>query len=83
MTDDMVRVARRLADERLAPLAERIDREQQFSPELWRELFGFGLPAIPFPDELGGAGATYLQYCDVVETIARRCAVSTTYSRLL
>lgn len=79
MTSEIISHARRLADERLAPLAALVDRDQRFSDELWRELFEFGLAGIPFDQSIGGAGSTYLVYCDVVEAIARRAAVSTTY----
>jgi alkylation response protein AidB-like acyl-CoA dehydrogenase len=79
MSDDVVSIACRLADERLAPLAASVDRDGTFSSSLWDELFAFGLAGIPFPTEFGGGGGSYLTYCDVIEAISRRAAVATTY----
>ena len=79
MVSEAIGLARRIADDRLGPLAERLDREQSFSDALWNEIFEFGLPGIPFDTALGGGGGTYLEYCDVVEAFARRAAVSTSY----
>jgi alkylation response protein AidB-like acyl-CoA dehydrogenase len=76
---DAVRLARQIADDRLAALADSIDRDQVFSEALWREVFDFGLPGIPFAASLGGAGGSYSQYCEVVETFARRAAITTPY----
>lgn len=76
---DPLPIARQIADERLAPLAAAVDRDQRFSEALWREVFAFGLPGIPFPPELGGGGGSFREYCDVIEAFARRAAVTTTY----
>ncbi|GMU79967.1 MAG: hypothetical protein AMXMBFR46_27550, partial [Acidimicrobiia bacterium] len=76
---DPLQIARRIADERLAPLAAAVDRDQRFSEDLWREVFDFGLPGIPFPSELGGGGGSFREYCDVIEAFARRAAITTTY----
>lgn len=72
-------IAHQIADERLAPLADAVDRDQQFSEELWREIFEFGLPGIPFTPAYGGGGGSYAEYCAVIEAFARRAAISTSY----
>ncbi|MEW6474454.1 MAG: acyl-CoA dehydrogenase family protein [Actinomycetota bacterium] len=71
--------ARRLADERLAPLAEVIDRHQTFSEELWKAVFEFGLAGIPYPVEVGGGGGSFVAYAVALEEISRRAAVALHY----
>jgi alkylation response protein AidB-like acyl-CoA dehydrogenase len=77
---DIAASARRLADERLGPLAEVIDRDQAYSEELWTALFDFGLPGIPYPVEVGGAGGSFLEYAVALEEFARRAAISLHYT---
>ena len=40
------------------------DRDETFSPELWRSYASFGVQGLPFPEEYGGGGA------DVIATVA-------------
>ena len=46
---------RGFAVDRVAAIAEEIDREARFPYELVREMADLGLMGIPFPEELGGA----------------------------
>jgi short/branched chain acyl-CoA dehydrogenase len=62
---------RGFASERVAPLAEEIDRESRFPYELVKEMADLGLMGIPFPEELGGAGADTLTYAIAIEELAR------------
>ena len=57
-TADMLRdsVASFAAD-RIAPLAERIDREDWFPRELWPEMGALGLHGITVSEADGGAGS--------------------------
>ena len=71
--------ARRLADERLAPLADAIDRDHAFSEELWKAVFDFGLAGIPYPEEVGGGGGSFLAYAVALEEISRRAAIALHY----
>ena len=50
----------RFADERIAPLAESIDREDRFPHELWAEMGALGLHGITVAEEDGGLGLGYL-----------------------
>ncbi len=70
----------RWAQERLKPLAARIDRENDMPRELWREMGELGLLGITVPDEYGGAGMGYVAHVVAVEEIARASAsVSLSY----
>ena len=64
-------VVRGFARDRVAPLAEELDREARFPLELVREMAGLGLMGIPFPEELGGAGGDTLAYAIAVEELTR------------
>ncbi|SMO44489.1 isovaleryl-CoA dehydrogenase [Paracoccus laeviglucosivorans] len=68
---DMVR---RFASERIAPHAARIDRDNEFPAELWREFGELGLLGITVPEEDGGAGMGYLAHCVAMEEISRASA---------
>jgi len=64
----------RWAQERVAPMAAAIDRENRFPAELWREMGGLGLLGITVPEAYGGAGMGYLAHVVAVEEIARASA---------
>ena len=62
---------REFARERVAPLAEELDREQRFPYELVAGAAELGLMGIPIPEEYGGAGADTLSYTIAVEELTR------------
>jgi alkylation response protein AidB-like acyl-CoA dehydrogenase len=64
-------LARRFADERIAPQAARWDREHEFPRELFSELGELGLMGVCVPAEHGGAGADFLSYVLVLEELSR------------
>ena len=57
----------------VAPIATEIDENHRFPKETWDKMVELGLPGIPFPEELGGAGGSTLAYCLAVEEISRAC----------
>jgi isovaleryl-CoA dehydrogenase len=59
------------AGERIAPLAEKIDREDWFPRELWPAMGALGLHGITVEEEYGGAGLGYLEHCLAMEEISR------------
>ena len=62
---------RAFAVDRVAPVAEALDRESRFPYELVAEMAELGLMGIPFPEELGGAGGDTLAYAIAVEELTR------------
>ncbi|MBL6432511.1 MAG: acyl-CoA dehydrogenase family protein, partial [Alphaproteobacteria bacterium] len=64
-TADMLRDSvRSFSQDRIAPLAERIDREDWFPrAELWPAMGELGLHGITVEEEWGGTGLGYLEHC--------------------
>ena len=64
----------RFADERIAPLAEAIDREDRFPRELWTEMGELGLHGITVNEADGGLGLGYLEHVVALEEVSRASA---------
>ena len=62
---------RAFAVDRVAPVAEELDRESRFPYDLVAEMAALGLMGIPLPEEVGGAGGDTLAYAIAVEELAR------------
>jgi alkylation response protein AidB-like acyl-CoA dehydrogenase len=62
---------REFALERVAPVADELDREHRFPYDLVAELAELGLMGIPVPEEYGGAGGDTLSYAIAVEELTR------------
>src|SRR5438128_623917 len=74
-TADAIRESvRDFAQERIAPLAGKIDREDWFPRDLWPEMGKLGLLGITVEEKWGGAGLGYLEHCIVMEEISRASA---------
>ena len=70
----------RWAQDRVAPIAAQVDRDNVFPADLWREMGDLGLLGITVPEEYGGTGMGYLAHTIAVEEIARASAsVSLSY----
>jgi alkylation response protein AidB-like acyl-CoA dehydrogenase len=65
------RTVREFAQERVAPVAEELDREHRFPYDIVAELAELGLMGIPIPEEYGGAGGDTLAYAIAVEELTR------------
>ena len=62
------------SQEEIAPLAERIDKEDWFPRELWTKLGGLGLHGITVEEEFGGSGLGYLEHVVAMEEVSRASA---------
>ena len=62
---------RELATERIAPVAEELDREHRFPYEIVAELAELGLMGILVPEEYGGSGGDTLSYAIAIEELSR------------
>ena len=75
LTDDQKAIQeliRRVAQEKVAPRADEIDRTAEYPHDMFELLKGLGLFALPFPTEYGGTGST-LAACVAVEELGRVC----------
>ncbi len=74
-TAEMIReTTGRFSDEQIAPLAEKVDREDWFPRELWSQMGELGLHGITVPEADGGLGLGYLEHVIACEEISRASA---------
>ncbi|WP_288415313.1 isovaleryl-CoA dehydrogenase [uncultured Novosphingobium sp.] len=72
---DMIReTVARFADERIAPLAAKVDAQDWFPRDLWPEMGALGLHGITVEEEWGGIGLGYLEHVIAVEEVSRASA---------
>ena len=64
----------KFAQARIAPQAAKIDRENTFPAELWREMGNLGLLGITADPAFGGSGMGYLAHCVAMEELSRASA---------
>ena len=62
---------RDFAEERIAPVAEELDREHRFPYDLVAALAELGLLGIPIPEAHGGSGGDTLAYALAIEELTR------------
>ncbi len=65
------RTVREFAEGEIAPQVSRWDEEQVFPAEILPQMGKLGLMGVVFPEALGGAGLTYVDYAVVIEELAR------------
>jgi short/branched chain acyl-CoA dehydrogenase len=65
------RTVREFARDRIAPVAEELDREHRFPYDLVAEMAELGLMGIPISDDWGGAGGDTLSYAIAIEELTR------------
>src|SRR6188768_2115336 len=62
---------RAFARERVAPVAEELDREGRFPYELVAEMAELGLMGMPIPEEYDGGGTDTVSYAIAIEELTR------------
>jgi len=70
-TELLQRTVRDFAQAEVAPVAEELDRTKSFPYEIVAKMAALGWMGIPFPEEVGGAGGSSLQYAIAVEELTR------------
>jgi alkylation response protein AidB-like acyl-CoA dehydrogenase len=70
MESEIRALTRKFAQTEMAPHIEADEDEERFRPEWITKLGELGLTAIPVPEEYGGAGLGYAEYCAVIEELA-------------
>ena len=74
-TADQLRASvRGLTADEIAPIADQIDKTNEFPRQLWPKLGALGLHGITVEEEYGGSGLGYLEHCIAMEEISRGSA---------
>jgi isovaleryl-CoA dehydrogenase len=72
---DMLRkTVSEFAQDRIAPRADSIDRDNVFPRDLWPEMGALGLHGITVEEKYGGSGLGYLEHCVAMEEVSRASA---------
>ncbi|MEB3203711.1 MAG: acyl-CoA dehydrogenase [Candidatus Sericytochromatia bacterium] len=66
-------MVRAFAEREVKPLAAHIDETETYPRETFTKLAELGLMGLPWPEDLGGAGADTLSYAIAVEELGRVC----------
>ena len=64
---DIIKAAREFALGEFPPVAEELDREERFSRELWAKAHELGFVGTWIPEQYGGPGFGFFEYCLVNE----------------
>jgi len=64
----------RFARDEVAPLADQIDRSNEFPMHLWQRMGELGLLGMTVPEEFGGSGMSYLAHLVAIEELSRASA---------
>lgn len=62
---------RKFAEEVIRPKAHELDKNEEFSPEITKQMGELGLFGFTVPEEYGGNGIGYVPYMIAVEELAR------------
>ena len=68
---DLVLNLRKFCETAIEPHMEHDDAEGKFRMEIFKGLGDYGVTGVTQPEEYGGAGLTYMDYCYVLEEIAK------------
>ena len=71
---DIQKAAREFATEELAPIADEIDRKQEFPWENFKKMAELGYTGMILPEQYGGSGCDHVSLALVMEEIGRACA---------
>jgi len=69
---------RDFAEKEIAPIAQRIDENEEYPYEIIKKMAQLGVTGLTLPEEYGGSGGTHIHWCIAVEEIARACASTAT-----
>jgi butyryl-CoA dehydrogenase len=63
-------------EKEVGPKAAEVDENERFPEETWHALAEMGMMGVPFPEEYGGAGCSYVNYIGVCEELAKYCSTT-------
>ena len=67
----LAKTVEEFANNVIAPVAAKHDRDQSFPYEVIKKMGAMGLFGLPFPEEVGGMGGDFLSLCLAIEELAR------------
>lgn len=70
---ELKKLSRKIAEEKIKPVRDELDRENKFPAELMKEFADLGLFGIFVPEEYGGFGFKCMNMVLVVEELSRIC----------
>ncbi len=77
--DEMIRTTvRDFARKEIEPIADELDQNEEFPFETLKKLAALGITGLTIPEEYGGSGGTFLQWCLALEEISYACAGTAT-----
>ena len=62
---------RKFAESEIRPLAQELDKKEEFSEKLTKQMGELGLFGMFIPEKYGGVGLGYLEYITAIEEIAK------------
>jgi len=71
---DILSLVKEFARNEVLPRAGKIDEAAEYPADLVAKMGELGLMGIPFPEEYGGAGQSYIVFALAVEELCRACA---------
>ncbi|MEE4349960.1 MAG: isovaleryl-CoA dehydrogenase [Pacificimonas sp.] len=74
MADQIRDTTKRFSDDKIAPIAAKIDADDAFPRALWPEMGALGLHGITVEEEWGGLGLGYLEHVIAIEEVSRASA---------
>ena len=74
MADTIRDTTKRFADDKIAPIAAKIDETDEFPRQLWPQMGELGLHGITVEEADGGLGLGYLEHVVAQEEVARASA---------
>lgn len=77
--EDIRALAKEFAEGTLAPIAEEVDKTEQFPEEVYQQMAELGFFGLKIPEEYGGLGLDARSYVCVMEEIAKKCAVASVF----
>ncbi|MPZ71915.1 MAG: acyl-CoA dehydrogenase [Nitriliruptorales bacterium] len=69
--EELKRLVRQFAVDKVAPRAQDMNARSEFPVDLVQQMGKLGLFGLPFPEEYGGSGGTFLDLCLAIEEIGR------------
>ena len=69
--EELRKLVRQFANERVAPAAESFNAQKRFPTELILEMGQMGLFGLPYPESYGGSGGDFVSLCLAIEELGR------------